>query len=142
MVADEHNISVKERLCRATVTPVASSAIVLRTHSFIFPRYRRVVCATLFHTQRAHSADTTRVLQHPKNRHRLSERGILSKEEKWNLNANREGVHGQLAAANWRTGKPDTPVCWLQAVRLGIAPFLSNNPDIAGARKRNSANTP
>jgi hypothetical protein len=89
LVADEHNISVKERLCRATVTPVASAAIVLRTHSFIFPRYRRVVYVTLFQTQRAHSADTTHVLQHPKNKHRLPEHGIFSKEEKLNFNANR-----------------------------------------------------
>jgi hypothetical protein len=84
----------KKRLCRATVTPVASAAIVLRTPSFIFPLYRRVVCVTLFQTQRVHSADPTHVLQPPKNKHRLPEHGIFSKEEKPNFHANREGIHG------------------------------------------------
>jgi hypothetical protein len=60
---------------------VASAALVLRTHRFLFPRYRRVVCFTWLQTQGAHAADTTPVLQHPKNQHRLAEHGIFSKEE-------------------------------------------------------------
>src|SRR5208283_2184602 len=44
--------------------------------------------------------------------------GIFSKEEKLNFHANREGIHGQLAAAHGRTGKADAPVRWLEAFRL------------------------
>jgi hypothetical protein len=37
LVADEHNNSVKERLCRATVTPVASVAIPVKNPQFHLP---------------------------------------------------------------------------------------------------------
>ena len=139
LVADEHNISVKERWCRATVTPVASAALVLRTHSFLFRRYRRVVCFTWLQTQRAHAADTTPVLQHPKNQHRLAEQGIFSKEEKLNFHANREGLHRQLVAANRRSRTLDAPVCWLQAVGLRIVLCLWSKPATAEARTNKSA---
>jgi len=42
-------------------------------------------------------------------------------EARRNLNADREGIHGQLASANRCSGKPDASMCGLQAVRRALS---------------------
>src|ERR1700756_1657526 len=49
-------------------------------------------------------------------------------------NAGREGIHGQLVAANWNARTPDATVCWPQAIRLESC-LVYPQPDTAEVRR-------